>query len=346
MRVRFGAGCLGSLADEIDYHGFHRVMVLSTPGRNDLATVVSDQLGGRSIGVYPHAQMHVPVDVAKEAASMVRSSGADACVAVGGGSTIGLGKWIALAESVPFIAVPTTYSGSEMTPLWGTTEQGRKSTDRDVRVLPVGVIYDPHLTLSLPFEITLTSAINAIAHSVEALYALNASPIISLLAEDSIKTMTSTLPHVRQHPYELSCRADMQRAAWLAGVCLGATTMGLHHRLCHTLGGALDLPHAPTHTVLLPYVIAYNFSCLQAWSRQALTRAFGSENPALALRDLISRLGGPSNLASLGARVDDVPRVVQAALAAPYPNPRTPDQPSLTGLLTAAIDGSVPPTII
>ena len=179
-------------------------------------------------------------------------------MALGGGSTIGLAKAIALRTDLPQIAIPTTYAGSEMTPILGETKDGRKTTQKSMKVLPEVVIYDVDLTMTLPAGLSGTSGINAIAHAVEALYAEDANPIISVLAEQSIAALGRALPQIAADPSDREARSDAQYGAFLAGACLGSVGMALHHKLCHTLGGTFDLPHSETHTIVLPHALAYN----------------------------------------------------------------------------------------
>src|SRR5271154_4701486 len=188
-RVVFGVGCLDKLPEEIGRLGAHRALVLSTPEQRKEGQQIVDRLGARAVGLFDQAVMHVPIEIAEQAREQAEALGADCCVAVGGGSTTGLAKAIALVSSLPILAIPTTYAGSEMTPIWGLTESGLKKTGRDTRVLPRTVIYDPVLTLTMPPMLSATSGMNAIAHCVEALYAEDANPIISLMAEEGIRAL-------------------------------------------------------------------------------------------------------------------------------------------------------------
>jgi maleylacetate reductase len=288
--------------------------------------------------------MHVPVEVATRARDLARELGADGCVAVGGGSAIGLGKAIALAHGLPVIAVPTTYAGSEMTPVWGLTEGGQKRTGRDIRVLPKSVLYDPEMTLTLPAQMSATSGMNAIAHAVEGLYAPDASPIISLMAEEGTRALVSALPRVVVDGRDLEARGDAQYGAWLCGAVLAATTMSLHHKLCHTLGGTLDLSHAQTHTVVLPHALAYNQPAAPG-AVAALSRALGGvPDPARELWELAGRLGAPRSLAELGMQEADIPRIAELAVANPYANPRPVTHDGIETLLRAAWAGDPPIT--
>ena len=183
MRVLFGAGRSTALAEEVERLGPNRVLVLCTPEQATTAETIAEALGDRSAGVLPGAQMHVPVGVVDAASAHAREVGADGCVAAGGGSTIGLGKAIALRHGLPVIAVPTTFAGSEMTPIWGLTENGVKRTGRDATVLPRSVVYDPELIRTLPVGLAVTSGLNAVAHAVEGLYAPDTSPVVELMAE-------------------------------------------------------------------------------------------------------------------------------------------------------------------
>jgi maleylacetate reductase len=287
--------------------------------------------------------MHVPIESARQARNEAQRLGADCAVAIGGGSTTGLGKAIALDSGLPIIAVPTTYAGSEMTPIYGITEGGLKKTGRDARVLPRCVIYDPELSLGLPFPITVTSAVNAIAHAAEGLYAPDANPVVALMAEDGIRASAAALITLRKDARDLEARSDALYGAWLCGMVLGATTMGLHHKLCHTLGGSFNLPHAQVHTVVLPHALAYNASAAPEAMRRA-ARALGvdADDVPRALQTLARRLGAPTSLAALGMPADGLDRAADLAVQNPYANPRPLDRTALRALLQRAFDGAPP----
>jgi maleylacetate reductase len=342
MRVVFGAGVLATLPDEVAALGLSRVLVLCGPEQEATGRRVAAALGERCAGVLAEARMHVPIEVARRARDLAAELGADGCVAVGGGSAVGLGKAIALEHDLPVIAVPTTYAGSEMTPVWGLTEGGQKRTGRDVRVLPRSVLYDPELTLTLPAQLSATSGMNAIAHAVEGLYAPDATPIISLMAEEGARALVAALPEVVADGSDIDARAEAQYGAWLCGAVLAATTMSLHHKLCHTLGGTLDLPHAPTHTVVLPHALAFNQPAVPQ-AVAALSRALGgTPDPARELWELAGRLGAPRSLAELGMDEQDIPRIADLAVASPYANPRPVTRDGVESLLRAAWAGTPP----
>lgn len=340
-RVLFGAGALSMLPAEIARLDAKRVLLLSTPGRTRLVASVAALLGPLFAGSYDKAVMHVPVSVAEDARRVARELGADCCVAVGGGSTVGLGKAIALTTAMPVVCVPTTYSGSEMTTILGMTDGGRKTTLRDARVLPKVVVYDPELTLGLPPALSAASGINAIAHSVEALYAHDANPVVSLMAEESIRALGAALPAVVAAPSDIGARGDALYGAWLAGSALGAVGMALHHKLCHVLGGTFNLPHAQTHAILLPHAVHYNAAAAPQ-AMQRVARALGAGDAAGGLHDLGTRLGIPMRLADIGMPEDGIERAARIAVEAPYPNPRPVEYAPVLALLRNAWAGRRP----
>ncbi|MFI6851360.1 maleylacetate reductase [Streptomyces sp. NPDC050416] len=321
--------------------GLRRLLVVCGSRGEAVARAVADALGDTCVGVHAEARMHVPVENADRAVAAVRAAGANGCVAVGGGSAIGLGKAIALRTGLPLIAVPSTYSGSEMTPVWGLTEHGTKRTGRDPVVQPRSVVYDPRLTLSLPVPLTVTSGVNALAHAVEALYAPDTSPLVSVMAEEGVRAMAEALPRLAADPEDLDARSRALYAAWLCGSCLGATTMGLHHKLCHVLGGTYGLPHAETHTVVLPYALAHNAPAAPR-ALAVLRRALGADDPPRALWELAGRLGAPRSLAELGLEEADLTPAAARVAGEPYANPREVTAEGVRGVLLAAFEGGPP----
>ncbi|HEX4136449.1 MAG TPA: maleylacetate reductase [Bryobacteraceae bacterium] len=340
-RVLFGLGSFGRLADEVKRLGANRVLVLSTPEQSKEAEEAARRLGELAAGVFPKAVMHVPIETAREARETARSLGADCCVAIGGGSTVGLGKAIALESGLPIIAAPTTYAGSEMTPIYGLTEGGIKKTGRDRKVLPKTVIYDPLLTLTLPPKIAGPSGMNAIAHCVEGLYAPDGNPIISLFAAEGIRALARSLPTVVEKPGDVDARADALYGAWLAGIVLGAVSIGIHHKLCHTLGGTFNLPHAEVHTVILPHAMAFNSEAAPEAMRTAAD-ALGAENAARGLFDLAQRIGAPVALKDIGMPADGLERAAELAVQNPYANPRPVEYAGVLELLRNAFEGRRP----
>lgn len=349
-RVVFGAGALAQLGREIELLGATRALVLSTPEQADSAKRVAQLLGPKAVGIFPHAVMHVPIETAREARDEAKRLGADCAVAIGGGSTTGLGKAIALDSGLPVVAIPTTYAGSEMTPIWGLTEGGVKKTGRDARVLPKAVIYDPELTFGLPLAMSVTSAMNAIAHAAEGLYAHDGNPITALMAEEGIRASAAALPRLMLDPRDVAARGDALYGAWLCGTVLGAVAMGLHHKLCHTLGGSFNLPHSDVHTVILPHALAYNAAqAPEAMAR--IARALhpgtpvgmqGSADVAQAVFDLAARHGAPTSLRAIGMPADGLDCAADLAAQNQYPNPRPLERAALRALLQRAFDGELP----
>ena len=347
-RVIFGAGTVGQIGAEVDRLGARRALVLCTPEQIDSAQRVCELLGRRAAGVFARAAMHVPIATAREAREEARRLGADCAVAIGGGSTTGLGKAIALESGLPIIAIPTTYAGSEMTPIYGLTEGGVKQTGRDVRVMPRTVIYDPELTLTLPLALTVTSALNAIAHAAEGLYAPDGNPVLALMAEEGIRASAAALAPLQADAHDLAARSDALYGAWLCGTVLGSVGMGLHHKLCHTLGGSFNLPHAETHSVVLPHALAYNAAAApQAMARiaralHAADPTLDQQDPARALQQLAARHGAPTSLAALGMPAAGLDQAAELAAQTPYPNPRPLERAALRALLQRAFDGAPP----
>ncbi|MBV8094193.1 MAG: maleylacetate reductase [Acetobacteraceae bacterium] len=340
-RVLFGPGRLAELGAELDRLAIRRAMLLSTPRQAVRAETVVRRLGDQAGGLYARATMHTPTDVTADALAQLKSAGCDGLVPLGGGSTIGLGKALALRTDLPQVAIPTTYAGSEMTPILGETEGGRKTTQRSPKVLPETVIYDVELTLSLPPGLSATSGLNAHAHAVEALYSRDANPIISVMAEEGIAALERSLLQIVRDPANRQARMDAQYGAWLCGACLGAVGMALHHKICHVLGGTFDLRHAETHTVMLPHVAAYNAEAAPDAMRR-IERALGVERAAAGLFALNRSLGAPAALRDLGMPKPGIEQAVDLIMQAQFWNPRQVDRVALRAMLTRAWAGEPP----
>jgi|SRR5687767_1136228 len=328
-RVVFGAGSIASLGDEIDRLKCTRVLLVSTPGRKALADRAAVILASRVSGTFRGAAAHVPDDVVQAARDAATEAAADCIVSLGGSSSIGIAKLIALTSGTPIVAVPTTYGGSEMTPIYGFTRQGVKETARDSTVQPQVVIYDPELTLSLSPRTTASSGLNAMAHCLEALYAPDANPLSSAAALEGLRLLFSALPALAVAPGDLDDRTVALEGAWLAGFALGTVQMGLQHKLAHVLGGSFDLPHAETHAVLLPYTAAFNRSALPDILSDAPERIIG----------LAETSGAPLSLGEIGLREDDIPAAARMAVSKQYPNPRAVTHDLVIELLRAAWRG-------
>jgi alcohol dehydrogenase class IV len=341
MRVLFGVGTRSSVRDEALKLGMSRVLIVCGLSHEESARQIALALGDLHAGTYAGARMHTPVEVTHKALALLSELGADGIVAIGGGSATGLAKALALRTDLAQILLPTTYAGSEMTPILGETKGGVKTTLRSAKVLPETVIYDVDLSMDLPVGLSGVSGMNAIAHSVEALYARDANPIVGALALESIRALVKALPALCADPQDRAARTGALYGAWLAGICLGAVGMSLHHKLCHTLGGSFDMPHAQTHAVVLPHALAYNAPSIPEVMAR-LSDALGVDDVPGALYDLNRAIGAPRALRELGMPEDGIDRCVELALANPYWNPRPLERAALHGLLTRAYLGEAP----
>jgi maleylacetate reductase len=340
-RVLFGPGALARVPEESSNLGMTAVVLVASgsakPHADELAAALGRRLAARIDGV----AQHVPEQLAAEALRLAGEAGADGLVSIGGGSATGLAKAVALRAPLPIVAVPTTYAGSEMTPVWGITAQGRKRTGRDPAVLPRTVVYDPLLTLSLPPAVTAASGMNAAAHCVEALYAAGAGPLTTLAAEEGLRALAAALPRCVDAPGDGDARGRALYGAWLAGLALGGAAAGVHHKTCHVLGGTFGLPHAETHAALLPHAAAFNAAAAPA-AMARVARALGAGDAAGGLWDLASRTGAPTSLRSLGLRAEDVEAAAELVAAAAPPNPRPVDAAGVAAMLRAAWSGRRP----
>jgi maleylacetate reductase len=337
-RVVFGVDTLTEVAAELDRLGAARVVVLSTPGGAALAERVAAPLGARVVGRFAAAAPHTPVEVTDRAVAVVGEHRADTVVSVGGGSTTGLGKALAARLGVRHLVVATTYAGSEVTSVLGETAAGRKTTRSGPEIRPDAVVYDVRLTLGLPWTISVTSAVNATAHAVEALYGPDRTEQTDRWAVDAVRSLVGGLSALRGRLDDLEVRSELLYGAWLAGTCLDAVEMGLHHKLCHALGGAFDLPHAATHTVVLAYAMAYNAPAARG-AMALVAGAMAAEPAPRAVQSLVRDLDGPRSLAELGMARADLGRAADLVLARPFPNPRPVTRSGLVDLLSAAWAG-------
>lgn len=339
-RVVFGVGARHQIGGEVDRIGATRVLVIASDDEAAIADELTAALGTRAVGRFADVVQHVPEPKAEVARAMARELGADATLTIGGGSATGFGKAVSLVVPIPQIAVPTTYAGSEMTPIWGLSDGNRKWTGRDVAVQPRSVIYDPELTLTLPPRIAGPSGMNALAHCVEALYGPGANPIISLLALEGTRALARSLPVVCAEPSQLAGRTDALYGAYLGACALAVGGTALHHKTCHTLGGMFGLNHGDMNSVVLPHALRYNQPAIpDQYAR--LSDALGGD-AAEALYDLARAIGAPASLAEIGmpesAIADAALHVVEDAAA----NVRRPDIDGITAMLAAAWNGARP----
>ena len=331
-RVIFGRGTITQAAVEARRLGMKRPLVITTKHQAQSGNIIVAATGGFG---FAGAAMHTPVHVTQDAMSVLQTRGCDGTIALGGGSSTGLGKAIALRTDLPQLVIPTSYAGSEMTNILGETEGGGKTTKRDAKIQPEAVIYDPDLLDTLPDNFAATSGMNAIAHAVEGLYAVDGNPIVSLMAEEGIRALAHALPKGR------AGHDEALYGAWLCGTVLGSAAMALHHKLCHVLGGTFDLPHAETHTVILPHATAYNApGSPDAMAR--IARALGTKSAASGLYDLAKSLSAPLTLREIGMLESDLDKAADIAAANPYYNPTPIERGAIRQLLDDAFHGRRP----
>ncbi|MBZ6083700.1 maleylacetate reductase [Streptomyces olivaceus] len=326
-----------AVADEVARLGATRVMVVTAVSSAGLTARLTDGLP--VVHVHDEVVRHVPVDVAERAREAARACAADALVCVGGGSATGLAKAIALTDGLPVVAVPTTYAGSEATPVWGLTRGNAKTTGTDARVLPRSVVYDASLLLTLPARLSVASGLNALAHCVDAMWGPRADPIDRALACEAVRVLSEGLPEVQDHPGRLPGHERMLYGAYLAAVAFASAGSGLHHKICHVLGGMFDLPHAQTHAVVLPHVLAFNAPGAPEAER-AIAGALGSAGAVEGLAALYAGLGVPASLRDLGMPEEGIAASVDPLLAVvPDHNPTAVTRDALTALVRAAWEG-------
>ena len=347
-RIVFAPGALSSVGDEVERLGVALVMLISDAATASQADAVASQLGTRCVLRWDEVAQHVPVELAERAREAATKFEVDAIVTIGGGSSTGLAKALALSHKLPIVAVPTTYAGSEQTTIYGLTGGIHKQTGKDPIVQPRVVIYDPELTVGLPGFVTGPSAFNALAHSVEALWAPGNNPITSALALEGVRAIAGSLPTVMASPGDVEARGELQYGAALSGMALGATSTGLHHKLCHVLGGRFDLVHADAHSVVLPHALAFNAPALPD-EMARLAEALGSPgaDPAGLLWDLAVASNVPTKLSELSGRDgplqrDQLPGAAATAAEEITVNPRPVTKHDLLEILEAAYEGHRP----
>jgi maleylacetate reductase len=333
QRIRFGTQqARKHLIEEVERVSASRIMLIANDSQRVRA--ITSEL---DVALWQREVVeHVPAELAQASQSAAADAGIDLLVSVGGGSATGLAKAIALTERLPIVAVPTTYAGSEATSVWGLTEAGRKTTGTDASVLPRAIVYDAALTLTLPRELSVSSGFNALAHCIDSLWAPGSNPINRMYAAEGVRALYNALPIIARDPLDVCAREQALWAAYVAAVAFASAGSGLHHKICHVLGGMFNLPHAPTHAAVLPTVLAFNApAAVEALAQ--LNRAFGTPDAVRALRDLIALTDAPASLEELGMPRAGIPAAVEAILPViPASNPRQVDRDTLTALIEAA----------
>ena len=341
QRVLFGTGkAAAHLEREVQRLGAERIMLIASPRAHKLAAHITANID--LVINYDEVVMHVPVEVAHEASMMARENVADLLICVGGGSATGLAKAIALETGIPIIAIPTTYSGSEATNVWGLTEGSLKTTGINDVVLPTTVIYDADLTMSLPVDLSVASGLNGIAHCIDSMWGPRTNPINQVLASEGISALSDGLCAIIETADDIHGREQLFYGAYLSAAAFASAGSGLHHKICHVLGGTFDLPHAQTHATVLPYVLAFNMDAAPA-AQDRIAGALGAPDALAGLRQLCMQLDAPTNLADYGFSQDHIAETVELTLAAvPENNPRLVTSENLTELFEAAVSGSDP----
>ncbi len=340
-RVVFGAGSRASLPGELDALGARRILVVASADEDHVTADVTPRLGDRVVGRFREVVQHVPVAGAEAARAAATAAGADTVLTIGGGSATGFGKAIALEQDVRLAAVPTTYAGSEMTPIWGLTRGDEKRTGVDLRVKPALVVYDPELTLTLPPGIAGPSGMNALAHCVEALYGPGANPVVSLMALEGIRALHRSLPLVCAAPTELEARSGALYGAYLAATALASAGTGLHHKTCHVLGGMFGLDHGGMNAVVLGHALAYNAPAIPGLLAD-IEAALGTDDAPGALHDLAADVGAPASLAALGMPEDGLDEAARRVVVEAAGNVRPPEPAGIRRMLDDAYHGRRP----
>jgi alcohol dehydrogenase class IV len=338
QRVVFGIGSARArLPDEVQRLGGRRVLLVSTDSGREMAEELIR--GVPVVGAVDQVRVHVPLEVAAAARRQAHDLKADVLLSIGGGSAVGTAKAVALTSGVPVLAVPTTYAGSEATPVWGLTEGGRKATGTDARVLPRTVVYDPELSVTLPVEISVASGLNALAHGVDSQWAPGANPLNRALGIEGVRALAAGLRRVHTDPADLAGRSRCLYGAYLAALSFSSAGSGLHHKICHVLGGTWDLPHAETHAVVLPHVVAFNTESAPA-ALEGVAAALGAEDALHGLLRLNRELQAPTSLRELGLPEGALQEAAAlVAEVAPRDNPRHVDARSAEQLLRGAWAG-------
>lgn len=334
QRVVFAPGAVARIGEEAERLKLSRALVIATPGSGArLGSKVVELLGPRAAALHAQAVIHVPKAVAEAGLAAARAANADGLIAVGGGSAIGLAKIIARDTALPVIAIPTTYSGSEATTIFGSTDGSRKTTGRDVKVLPRTVIYDPDLTLGLPPAVSAASGMNAMAHCVESFWADGRTPVTLALASEAMRRFANNLPAVVADGANRDARGECLVAAWLSGTVLSVSN-GLQHKLAHVLGG-LGLPHAEAHSIILPHVTRFNLQAAPD-AKARLAEAFGSADPAEALANMLKKFPMPQRLRDIGFDAGKIDFAAGEIAAQAIKSPRPVTAADVRELLNAA----------
>jgi maleylacetate reductase len=339
VRIVFGAGAIAALRAEADFHNMSRLLVLCSASRAEFARRATATIADRCVGFCDASAPNMPRDAFERVIADLKRLDADGFVVVGGGSPIGLAKAAAATTKVPYIAIVTTYSGSEMAARWRIGIAADATSGEGPDALPATAIYDPELTLDLPARFSAASGMNAMAHAVESLYGIDTNPVVQAMAEEAIARLGASLPHVVQNPCDVAARTDVLYGAWLAANF--RAEVGLEHAIAQRVRQWFNLDHAHTHAVATPYAIGFNAAAApEAMAR--IKRALGVPDAARGLYDLNVRLGLPTGLKGLGLREDDIAKAVDVVAAVKITHPRPVSKADLTEIIRQAYNGEPP----
>ena len=339
--IVFGLGALDRLPEELEKLGLNRAMVLTTPNQHGKGEALLQLLGKQGAGLFDQARMHVPKETLESAREKAIELSADCTVSLGGGSTTGLGKALVMHQSLPNIAIPTTFAGSEMTNIWAVTQAGRKVTARNDAVVPTLTIYDPQLTRSMPAKLAVVSGLNAMAQAVVNVATDKPNPIVAALALDGVRALVKALPVMVTNPDDMEAQAQALYGASLAGAALGTGTTSLHHKLCHTFGGTFNTPHAETHAILLAHSVAYN-AIAAAEGTARIAEVMGVKDAAMGIFELAQKLGAPVALSEIGVLESDLDKAAEVTTENAFDNPEPVNRDRVRALLQRAWEGLPP----
>ena len=340
-KVVFARGAVAHIKDEIEMLNKKRVLLISDESAAVIAKKISSVLSSLIVQSVDHVVMHVPDEFSAPIVASAQKNEIDLVISIGGGSATGLGKIVALDAGIDLMAVPTTYAGSEMTTIWGRTRNNQKVTGRDMAVLPKTTIYDPELTYSLPLSISVNSGMNAIAHAVEAMYAQDVTQIVSEAALEGIQVFSKGLRALHANINDLDARDELLRGSMQCGFSLSNATMGIHHKICHTLGGMFDLPHAPMHSAVLPWAVQYNLNFAQSQLSE-VAAVLNTPRADIGLWDLANEVGAQTSLKNIGYPLEKSEEVADVISRATFANPRPFEKQAVMDLLERAYTGIRP----
>lgn len=349
QEVVFGPGSVAQLGELAERFGWRRMMLCTTERFRSRGRVAPIEaiLGERLVVTYEHVEPHVPEGVVVEATALAAEHAVDAVIGLGGGSAVGTAKAVSMALEelrtghparaaapidqplIPVIAIPTTYAGSEMTPVYGVTRHSdgldRKVTVSDPKIAPKLVIYDSLLTLDLPARVTAGAGINAVAHCIEALYSITRNPLSTAAALTGLRAIAHALPQCVANGADVEARSEMLAGSFLAGTALSNVAMGLHHGICHVIGGATGAAHGDANSVMLPHVMHFNLDATAPQLAQAAdamgipVAGRGVEEAAACaaqlVADWVEQMRLPGRLRDIGVREEQLPELAQMAFA-------------------------------